>query len=57
MSALIYLADDDPALLEVFSAFLESAALELTMTEFALLRCLLEARGSAVSRDTLLSKV
>lgn len=32
-------------------------ALELTMTEFALLRCLLEARGSAVSRETLLSKV
>ncbi len=32
-------------------------ALELTMTEFALLRCLLEAQGSAVSRDALLSKV
>ena len=31
--------------------------LELTMTEFALLRCLLEGNGSAVSRDTLLSKV
>ncbi|MEE1157916.1 MAG: winged helix-turn-helix domain-containing protein [Atopobiaceae bacterium] len=27
------------------------------MTEYALLRCLLEANGSAVSRDTLLSKV
>ena len=31
--------------------------LQLTMTEFALLRCLLEGEGSAVSRDTLLSKV
>ena len=31
--------------------------LELTMTEFALLRCLLEGKGTAVSRDTLLSKV
>lgn len=31
--------------------------LELTMTEFALLRCLLEANGSAVSRDALLQKV
>lgn len=31
--------------------------LELTMTEFALLRCLLEANGAAVSRDSLLSKV
>ena len=31
--------------------------LELTMTEFALLRCLLEGNGTAVSRDTLLSKV
>ena len=31
--------------------------LELTMTEFALLRCLLEAKGGAVSRDTLLQKV
>lgn len=31
--------------------------LELTMTEFALLRCLLEGKGAAVSRDTLLSKV
>jgi len=31
--------------------------LELTMTEFALLRCLLEGEGAAVSRDTLLSKV
>ena len=31
--------------------------LELTMTEFALLRCLLEGKGSAVSRDELLSKV
>ena len=30
---------------------------ELTMTEFALLRCLLEGEGAAVSRDTLLSKV
>jgi len=27
------------------------------MTEFALLRCLLEGGGAAVSRDTLLSKV
>ena len=34
-----------------------SAPLELTMTEFALLRCLLEAKGAAVSRDALLSKV
>ena len=33
------------------------APLELTMTEFALLRCLLEGGGSAVSRDMLLSKV
>lgn len=33
------------------------SVLELTMTEFALLRCLLEAQGAAVSRDTLLSKV
>ena len=33
------------------------APLELTMTEFALLLCLLEAEGAAVSRDTLLSKV
>jgi DNA-binding response OmpR family regulator len=31
--------------------------IDLTMTEYALLRCLLEASGSAVSRDTLLSKV
>ena len=31
--------------------------LELTMTEFALLRCLLEGEGAAVSRDKLLSKV
>ena len=31
--------------------------LELTMTEFALLRCLLEGEGAAVSRDMLLSKV
>lgn len=31
--------------------------LELTMTEFALVRCLLEGDGAAVSRDTLLSKV
>ena len=30
---------------------------ELTMTEFALLRCLLEGDGAAVSRDTLLAKV
>lgn len=33
------------------------ATVELTMTEFALLRCLLEGKGAAVSRDTLLSKV
>lgn len=33
------------------------APVELTMTEFALLRCLLEGEGAAVSRDTLLSKV
>lgn len=33
------------------------ASVELTMTEFALLRCLLEGKGAAVSRDTLLSKV
>ena len=33
------------------------ASVELTMTEFALLRCLLEGEGAAVSRDTLLSKV
>jgi len=33
------------------------ALVELTMTEFALLRCLLEGKGAAVSRDTLLSKV
>ena len=32
-------------------------SLELTMTEFALLRCLLEANGKAVSRDVLLQKV
>lgn len=32
-------------------------AIDLTMTEFALLQCLLESAGSAVSRDTLLSKV
>ena len=31
--------------------------MDLTMTEYALLRCLLEANGSAVSRDALLSKV
>jgi len=31
--------------------------MELTMTEFALLRCLLEGQGAAVSRDSLLSKV
>lgn len=30
---------------------------ELTMTEFALLRCLLEAKGTAVSRTALLQKV
>ena len=30
---------------------------ELTMTEFALLRCLLEAKGTAVSRASLLQKV
>ena len=29
MSALIYLADDDPGLLEVFSAFLENAGYEV----------------------------
>ncbi len=34
-----------------------NAALELTMTEFALLQCLMEGQGSAVSRDALLSKV
>ena len=34
-----------------------NSLLELTMTEFALLRCLLEGGGSAVSRDVLLSKV
>ena len=31
--------------------------LALTMNEFALLKCLLAARGSAVSRDTLLKDV
>ena len=31
--------------------------LELTMTEFALMRCLLAGNGSAVSRDELLEKV
>ena len=34
-----------------------STTLQLTMTEFALLRCLLEGNGQAVSRDSLLEKV
>ena len=32
-------------------------SLNLTMTEFSLLRCLLEAKGTAVSREVLLNKV
>ena len=42
---------------EAHEARASGKPLELTMTEFALLRCLLEGEGSAVSRDTLLSKV
>lgn len=33
------------------------SSLNLTMTEFSLLRCLLEAKGTAVSREVLLQKV
>lgn len=33
------------------------SSLNLTMTEFSLLRCLLEANGAAVSREVLLQKV
>lgn len=33
------------------------SSLNLTMTEFSLLRCLLEANGTAVSREVLLQKV
>ena len=39
------------------SAFCKNRDLELTVTEFSLLGCLLEGRGSAVSRDTLLDHV
>ena len=42
---------------EAHEARVAGKPIELTMTEFALLRCLLEGEGSAVSRDTLLSKV
>ena len=42
---------------EAHEACAANKPLELTMTEFALLRCLLEANGAAVSRDSLLSKV
>ena len=42
---------------EAHEAHAAGKSLELTMTEFALLRCLLEAKGVAVSRDTLLQKV
>lgn len=42
---------------ESHEARVAGTPLELTMTEFALLRCLLEGKGAAVSRDTLLSKV
>ena len=42
---------------ETHEACANGVDLGLTMTEFALLKCLLEARGSAVSRDTLLSEV
>lgn len=34
-----------------------SATLDLTMTEYALLHCLLKAKGTPVSRDALLSEV
>lgn len=59
-------AADEPAELAFGDIALSDAAhearagggvLELTMTEFALLRCLLEAKGTAVSRDDLLAKV
>ena len=42
---------------EAHEARVAGQPIELTMNEFALLRCLLEGEGSAVSRDTLLSKV
>lgn len=42
---------------ESHEARVAGTPLELTMTEFALLRCLLEGKGAAVSRDALLSKV
>ena len=38
-------------------ASVDNRSLALTMNEFALLKCLLAARGSAVSRDTLLKDV
>ena len=38
---------------EAHEARVAGKPIELTMTEFALLRCLLEGEGSAVSRDTL----
>ena len=52
------LAFGDIALSEsTHEARIGDAPLELTMTEFALLRCLLEAEGAPVSRDVLLQKV
>ena len=42
---------------EAHEAHAANKPLSLTMTEFALLRCLLEANGTAVSREALLRKV
>ncbi len=58
--------DEPSAVLSMGDVSLDDAAheataagqpLNLTMTEFALLRCLLAAKGKAVSRDALLSDV
>ena len=42
---------------EEHTAFCRSQSLDLTVTEFALLGCLMEHPGSAVSRDDLLNRV
>jgi DNA-binding response OmpR family regulator len=41
----------------VHEAKVDGRELNLTMTEFALLKCLLEGKGQAVSRDSLLKDV
>lgn len=42
---------------DVHEVKVDGRELNLTMTEFALLKCLLEAKGQAVSRDSLLKDV